>query len=159
MVTDTESDILTNFDKDLGIRFSSALNYIVRVGYVIHLVLVFPVIHFSLRQTVDGLVFKRSSPLGESRRRSLSLTAVLLSLIFLGSTVVPNIWTAFKFTGATAAVSLGFIFPSLIALKLSHQVGLSRGERVLSRSMLVLAVIVGVVGVAGNVYSMRSEAT
>ncbi|OMP01467.1 Amino acid transporter, transmembrane [Corchorus olitorius] len=29
---DTEADVLTNFDKDLGIRFSTALNYIVRVG-------------------------------------------------------------------------------------------------------------------------------
>jgi hypothetical protein len=27
---DTESDVLTNFDKNLGIRFSTLLNYIVR---------------------------------------------------------------------------------------------------------------------------------
>ncbi|CBI36435.3 unnamed protein product, partial [Vitis vinifera] len=64
---DTESDVLTNFDKNLGIRFSSALNYIVRVGYVLHLVLVFPVVHFSLRQTVDALMFEASAPLSEIR--------------------------------------------------------------------------------------------
>ncbi|KAK7261969.1 hypothetical protein RIF29_28296 [Crotalaria pallida] len=154
---DTESDILTNFDKDLGIRFSSILNYIVRVGYILHLILVFPVIHFSLRQTVDALVFEGSPPLAESRKRSLGLTAVLLVLIYIGSTMIPNIWTAFKFTGATTAVSLGFIFPALVALRLSHQGGLSNGEWILSWLMLVLAISVSIVGVIGNIYGLKSK--
>lgn len=155
---DTESDVLTNFDKDLGIRFSSALNYIVRVGYILHLVLVFPVVHFSLRQTVDSLVFEGSAPLLESRKRSLGLTVVLLAIIYFGSTMIPNIWTAFKFTGATTAVSLGFIFPSLIALRLNKQGGgLSFGEKFLSWLMLVLAIVVGIVGVIGNIYGIESQ--
>ncbi|KAK4735718.1 hypothetical protein R3W88_009979 [Solanum pinnatisectum] len=155
---DTESDILTNFDKDLGIRFSTALNYIVRVGYVFHLVLVFPVIHFSLRQTVDALLFEGSAPLTESRKRCLALTAVLLALLYFGSTMIPNIWTAFKFTGATTAVSLGYTFPSLIALRLGKQgSGLSMREKILSWFMLILAIVVSIVGVGGNIYSMSSE--
>lgn len=154
----TESDVLTNFDKDLGIAFSSALNYIVRVGYIFHLVLVFPVVHFSLRQTVDALVFEKSPPLSESRKRSLGLTVVLLGLIYFGSTMIPNIWTAFKFTGATTAVSLGFIFPALIALRLSRQgESLSSAERFVSWLMLVLAIIVSVVGTVGNIYSMNNQ--
>ncbi|KAM7483608.1 hypothetical protein LguiB_008191 [Lonicera macranthoides] len=155
---DTESDILTNFDKDLGIRFSTALNYIVRVGYIFHLILVFPVIHFSLRQTVDALVFEGSAPLSESRKRCLTLTVVLLGLIYFGSTMIPNIWTAFKFTGATTAVALGFTFPALIALRLGPQgSGLTHGEKLLSWFMLILAIIVSVVGVVGNLYSMESK--
>uniref|UniRef100_A0A2P2LBB1 Amino acid transporter n=1 Tax=Rhizophora mucronata TaxID=61149 RepID=A0A2P2LBB1_RHIMU len=155
---DTESDVLTNFDKDLGIRFSSTLNYIVRVGYILHLVLVFPVVHFSLRQTVDALVFEGSAPLSESRKRSLTLTVILLGMIYFGSTMIPNIWTAFKFTGATTAVSLGFTFPSLVALRLSHRgQGLSLGEKFLSWLMLVLAVVVSIVGVIGNIYSLKSQ--
>ncbi|XP_047316929.1 amino acid transporter AVT6E [Impatiens glandulifera] len=154
----TEADVLTNFDMDLGIRFSTALDYIVRVGYILHLVLVFPVIHFSLRQTVDGLVFEGSKPLAESRKRSLGLTVVLLMMIYVGSTLIPNIWTAFKFTGATTAVSLGFTFPSLMALRLSKcGLVLTNGEKILSWFMLVLAVIVSVVGTVGNVFSMRSN--
>ncbi|XP_043718803.1 amino acid transporter AVT6E [Telopea speciosissima] len=154
---DTESDVLTNFDRDLGIRFSSALNYIVRVGYILHLVLVFPVIHFSLRQTVDALVFEGSEPLSGSRKRSLALTGVLLTLIYIASTMIPNIWTAFKFTGATTAVSLGFIFPSLLALRLNQQgVDFSQGEKHLSWVMLVLATAVSIIGVAGNIYSLDS---
>lgn len=155
---DTESDVLTNFDKDLGIPFSSALNYIVRVGYILHLVLVFPVIHFSLRQTVGALVFQKSPSLSESRSRSLVLTVVLLGLIYFGSTMIPNIWTAFKFTGATTAVSLGFIFPSLIALKLGHRgQGLSFTEKLLSWLMLILAMVVSIIGVIGNIYSLESK--
>ncbi|CAK9146275.1 unnamed protein product [Ilex paraguariensis] len=154
---DTETDVLTNFDKDLGIRFSTALNYIVRVGYILHLVLVFPVIHFSLRQTVDTLVFEGSAPLSESRKRCLALTLVLLGLIYFGSTMIPSIWTAFKFTGATTAVSLGFTFPSLIALRLSKQGNnLSNSEKFLSWMMLILAIIVSIVGVVSNIYSIKS---
>ncbi|KAG2729402.1 hypothetical protein I3843_01G242800 [Carya illinoinensis] len=154
----TESDVLTNFDEDLGIRFSSALNYIVRVGYILHLVLVFPVVHFSLRQTVDALLLEGSAPLLESRKRSLGLTAILLVLIYFGSTMIPNIWTAFKFTGATTAMSLGFIFPSLIALRLGpHGGGLSIGENFLSWLMLTLAIVVGIVGVIGNIYGIKSQ--
>ena len=154
---DTEADVLTNFDKDLGIRYSSVLNYVVRIGYILHLILVFPVIHFSLRQTVDALLFEGSPPLSESKKRSLGLTAVLLVLIYIGSTMIPNIWTAFKFTGATTAVSLGFIFPSLISLRLRHLGDLSNGEWVLSWLMLVLAVTVSIVGVVSNVYSLESN--
>ncbi|KAF6158045.1 hypothetical protein GIB67_014839 [Kingdonia uniflora] len=154
----TESDVLTNFDKDLGIRYSSILNYIVRVGYIFHLVLVFPVIHFSLRQTVDALVFEGCGPLLENRKRSLALTMVLLGLIYLGSTMIPNIWVAFKFTGATTALSLGFIFPSLIALRLNKQgANLNLWEKLLAWLMLVLAIIVSIVGVTGNIYSLNSK--
>ncbi|KAG8485586.1 hypothetical protein CXB51_018999 [Gossypium anomalum] len=153
---DTEGDVLTNFDRNLGICFSTALNYIVWVDYILHLVLVFPVIHFSLRQTVDNLVFEGSAPLTESRKRSLALTEILLVLIYIGSTMIPNIWTAFKFTGATTVVSLGFTFPALIALKISQQeesMSLSRVEKFLSWLMLILAVIVSIAGIIGNIYT------
>nr|AAN62337.1 CTV.3 [Citrus trifoliata] len=127
---DTESDVLTNFDKDLGIGYSTALNYIVR----------------------------GSAPLLESRKRSLALTGVLLVLIYFGSTMIPSIWTAFKFTGATTAVSLGFIFPPLVALRLRKEgPGLSLWEKFLSGLMLVLAIVVSFVGVMGNIYSLESK--
>ncbi|KAK8939042.1 hypothetical protein KSP39_PZI011173 [Platanthera zijinensis] len=154
----TESDVLTNFDEDLGIRFSSILNYVVRIGYVLHLVLVFPVIHFSLRQTVSVLLFKDKFPLGRSK--TLALTWVLLGIIYLGSTMIPNIWVAFKFTGATTGLSLGFIFPCLIALKLDKLgENLTKGEKVLSWMMLSWAVLVSIIGVVGNIYSLTSSSS
>ncbi|KAG8075150.1 hypothetical protein GUJ93_ZPchr0006g44778 [Zizania palustris] len=156
---ETESDVLTNFDKDLGIRFSSVLNYVVRIGYVIHLVLVFPVVHFSLRQTVGSLMFGELAPHTHScRKKMLSLTVVLLALIYLGSTMIPNIWVAFKFTGATTGLALGFMFPALVALRLGKEgESLGKGERLLSLVMLAVAILVSIVGVIGNVYSLKSK--
>lgn len=154
----TESDVLTNFDRDLGIPFSTAINYLVRIGYVFHLVLVFPVMHFSLRQTMDTLFFSGSPPLTESRKRCLGWTFVLLGITYFGSTMIPNIWTAFKFTGATTAVSLGFTFPSLVALRLSKRgVKLSLREMALCWLMFILAINVSIVGVIGNIYSLESQ--
>ncbi|KAF5796503.1 putative amino acid transporter, transmembrane domain-containing protein [Helianthus annuus] len=152
----TEADVLTNFDKPLAIRFSAVLNYIIRVGYIFHLILVFPVIHFSLRQNVDALAFSGVAPLSESKNRCLGLTCAILGVIFLASVMIPSIWTAFKFTGATTAVSLGFIFPALIALRLSGKggPGLTSGEKLLSWMMLILAITVSIVGVLGNVYGL-----
>ncbi|KAI3820584.1 hypothetical protein L1987_08132 [Smallanthus sonchifolius] len=153
----TEGDVLTNFDKPLGIRFSTTLNFIVRVGYIFHLILVFPVIHFSLRQTVDALAFSGAAPLSESKNRCLGLTCAILGIIYMASIMIPSIWTAFKFTGATTAVSLGFTFPALIALRLGRDgpLGLTSRERLLSWLMLVLAIIVSLVGVFGNIYGMQ----
>ncbi|CAD6336103.1 unnamed protein product [Miscanthus lutarioriparius] len=120
---DTESDVLTNFDKDLGIRFSSLLNYIVRIG-----------------------------------KKTLTLTVVLLALIYLGSTMIPNIWMAFKFTGATTGLALGFMFPALVALRLDKEGSrLGHGERLLSLGLLGLSIVVSVIGVVGNVYTLKNQ--
>ncbi|THG06640.1 hypothetical protein TEA_005263 [Camellia sinensis var. sinensis] len=42
---------------------------------------------------------------------------MLISLIFLGVNFIPSMWDAFQFTGATAAVCIGFIFPAAITLR------------------------------------------
>lgn len=112
----TMDDVLANFDGDLGIPFSSLLNDIVRVSYAIHLLLVFPIVFFSLRLNIDGILFPYAIPIAYDRRRFFSVTLCLMAFIFMGSNSVPSIWDAFQFTGATASVSVGFIFPAAIAL-------------------------------------------
>lgn len=113
----TLEDILANFDGDLGIPCSSLLNDIVRVSYGIHLMLVFPLVFFSLRLNLDGLLFPITIPIAFDNRRFFSVTTALMGFIFVGANFVPNIWDAFQFTGATAAISVGFIFPAAIALR------------------------------------------
>lgn len=110
-------DVLTNFDGDLRIPYSSALDDLVRASYGIHLMLVFPIVFFSLRLNLDGLLFPHSVPIAYDNRRFYFLTAFLMGLIFLGANFVPSIWDVFEFTGATAAVSVGFIFPAAVALR------------------------------------------
>lgn len=113
----TMDDILANFDGDLGIPFSSLLNDIVRMSYVIHLMLVFPIVFYSLRLNVDGLLFPYAIPIVFDDRRFFSVTAALMGFIFMGANFVPSIWDAFQFTGATATVAVGFIFPAAVALR------------------------------------------
>lgn len=72
--------------------------------------------------------------------------------------MIPNIWTSFKFTGATTPVSLGFIFPSLVALRWGQKGdGLSHGEEHLSWPILIMASMVSVIEVIANIYSIKSK--
>lgn len=113
----TLDDILANFDGDLGIPYSSLLDDVVRVSYGIHLMLVFPIVFFSLRLNLDGLLFPYAIPIAFDNRRFFSVTAALMSFIFVGANFVPSIWDAFQITGATAAISVGFIFPAAVTLR------------------------------------------
>lgn len=113
----TMDDVLANFDADLGIPYSSLINDVVRVSYCIHLMLVFPMVFFSLRLNLDGLLFPYAIPIAYDNQRFFSVTAALMGFIFLGANYVPSIWDAFQFTGATATVCIGFIFPAAVALR------------------------------------------
>jgi len=113
----TLDDVLANFDTNLGIPFGSVLNDAVRISYAAHLMLVFPVVFYPLRLNIDGLLFPASRPLVLDNFRFASLTIALIGVIFLGANFIPSIWDAFQFTGATAAVCIGFIFPAAITLR------------------------------------------
>ena len=113
----TLDDVLANFDADLGIPFGYLLNDVVRVSYVGHLMLVFPIVFYPLRLNLDGLLFPSASPLALDNLRFASISSGLIALIFLGANFIPSIWDAFQFTGATAAVCIGFIFPAAITLR------------------------------------------
>lgn len=151
----TNSDVLANFDSDLGIPFSRVLNDAIRIGYVLHLMLVFPVIHFSLRQTIDAILFPKAA---ESKRRFAILTFVLLGLTFLGSTVIPNIWVAFQFTGATTGLSLGFVFPALVVIRSKFKRGKQAHESLpLAWGMVVMAVVISLLGIGTQIYNLVSH--
>lgn len=113
----TMDDVLANFDTNLGVPYSVVLNDIVRVTYVVHLMLVFPLIFFTPGLNLDGLVFPAKKHLVLDNKRFILITAGLIGIIFLGASFIPSIWDAFQFTGATATVFIGFIFPAPVALR------------------------------------------
>ncbi|KAI4388989.1 hypothetical protein MLD38_001265 [Melastoma candidum] len=149
----TLDDVLANFDTDLGIPYSSILNDAVRVSYAAHLMLVFPVVFYPLRLNLDGLLFPSASPLASSNARFASITAGLIALIFLGANFIPSIWDAFQFTGATAAVCLGFIFPAAITLRDRYGVA-TRKDKILGVLMIVLAVFSNLVAIYSDAYAL-----
>ncbi|KAF7817413.1 amino acid transporter AVT6A-like [Senna tora] len=149
----TQDDVLANFEGDLGVPFGSLLNDVVRVSYGIHLMLVFPIVFYSLRLNLDGLLFPSAIPITLDNKRFYLLTAFLMFFIFLGANFVPSIWDAFQFTGATAAVATGFIFPAAIALRDSHGVA-TKKDKLLSWLMIFLAVSSSTVAISSDLYSI-----
>lgn len=112
----TMADILSNFDQDTDFAFGK-LNDIVRLSYVLHLLLVFPLIFFALRINLDELLFPKSKQLASDTCRFLLITAALLGFIYLASILFPSIWTLFQFFGSTTAVCISLIFPGAVVLR------------------------------------------
>ncbi|KAK7383265.1 hypothetical protein VNO78_28939 [Psophocarpus tetragonolobus] len=149
----TLDDVLANFDGDLGVPYGLFLTDVVRVSYGIHLILVFPIVFFSLRVNIDGLLFPHAVPLAFDTRRFYLVTTVLMVFIFVGANFVPSIWDAFQFIGATAAVSAGFIFPAAIALRDARGVA-TKNDKWLSWFMIALAVSCSTVAIFSNLFSV-----
>lgn len=108
------ADMLVNFDTTSSSLVSTVLNDTVRISYALHLMLVFPVINYTLRLNVDELFFPKSPP---GNTRFLSLTFVLLAFIYVTAIAIPNIWYFFQFMGTTTVMCVMFIFPSSIVLR------------------------------------------
>ncbi|KAJ6814272.1 sodium-coupled neutral amino acid transporter 2-like [Iris pallida] len=149
----TLHDVLANFDSDLGIPYSSVLNDLVRVSYALHLMLVFPIIFHALRLNLDSLLFPVARPLSSDNRRFAGITVTVLVLVFLAANFIPSIWDAFQFTGATAAVCIGFIFPAAITLRDPNSIA-TRWDKILSVFMIVLAVLSNSVAIYSDAVSL-----
>ncbi|XP_021824817.1 amino acid transporter AVT6C-like isoform X2 [Prunus avium] len=113
------SDILVNFDKSSDSAMGALLNDVVRLSYALHLMLVFPLLNFSLRVNLDELLFPKKPLLATDTRRFVILTLGLLVFSYLAAIAFPNIWYIFQFLGSTSAVCLAFIFPGAIVLRYS----------------------------------------
>ncbi|WOK92253.1 amino acid transporter AVT6A-like [Canna indica] len=147
----TLEDVLANFDADLGL--GSALNDVVRLSYAAHLMLVFPIVFYSLRLNIDGLLFPMAVPIAYDGRRFALLTSGLMALVFMGANFVPSIWDAFQFTGATASVAIGFVFPAVVALRDVH--GMATGkDKLLAWVMILLAVSSSMAAISSNIYDL-----
>ncbi|KAH0865141.1 hypothetical protein HID58_082352 [Brassica napus] len=153
----TMSDILVNFDESSGSSIGSLLNDIVRLSYALHLMLVFPLMNFSLRANLDELMFPTmKAPLAKDTKRFVGLTLALLICCFLSAIAVPDIWYFFQFLGSTTTVSIAFIFPAAIVLRNVNGVSTSR-EKIVAAIMLVLAVATSIVAISTNLYSLTSK--
>ncbi|KAL3653425.1 Amino acid transporter avt6c [Castilleja foliolosa] len=115
----TMDDILVNFDQGSGSRISSFLNDVVRLSYALHLMLVFPLLNFSLRTNIDEFLFSKKPRLVDDDKRFVLLSLVLLALAYVLAIAIPSIWYLFQFMGSTSAVCLAFIFPGAVVLRYS----------------------------------------
>uniref|UniRef100_A0A5B7BIV2 Amino acid transporter transmembrane domain-containing protein n=2 Tax=Davidia involucrata TaxID=16924 RepID=A0A5B7BIV2_DAVIN len=147
------ADILVNFDQNSGSRIGSLLNDMVRLSYALHLMLVFPIVNFSLRANIDELLFSKRPLLAKDTKRFLSLTCILLAFSYLAAIAIPNIWYFFQFMGSTSAVCLAFIFPGAVALRDVHGISTMR-DRILAAIMIILSVVTSSIAISTNIYSL-----
>ncbi|XP_042491326.1 amino acid transporter AVT6C-like [Macadamia integrifolia] len=145
-------DILVNFDRNSDSPMGSVLDDTVRLSYALHLMLVFPLLNFSLRANIHEL-FTKSPPSASDTTKFVSLTCSLLGLIYIAAIALPNIWYFFQFMGSTSAVRLTLIFPGAIALRDVHGIS-TRRDRILAALMIILAVITSCVAITSNVTSL-----
>ncbi|XP_042478196.1 amino acid transporter AVT6C-like [Macadamia integrifolia] len=148
------ADILVNFDRNSGSPMGKLLDDTVRLSYALHLVLVFPLLNFSLRANIHEL-FARSSS-ASNTTRFVTLSCCLLGFIYFAAIALPNIWYFFQFMGSTSAVCLAFIFPGAIALRDVRGIS-TRRDRILAALMIILAVITSTIAISSNVASLTRE--
>ncbi|XP_008654556.1 amino acid transporter AVT6C isoform X1 [Zea mays] len=152
----TMADVLANFDRSSGAGVPQALNDAARLSYALHLVLVFPLLLFSLRVNVDELLFPGRRPLAADTRRFVSLTAVLMAVLYVLAIAIPSIWTLFEYSGSTFAVTISLIFPGAIVLRDVHGIA-KRKDKALAATMIVLAVVTSSIAIASNIMSSISD--
>ncbi|KAL9243751.1 hypothetical protein vseg_017602 [Gypsophila vaccaria] len=149
----TASDILSNFDLDLGVPYSSLLNTMVRLSYATYIILVFPVVFYALRLNFDGLVFNKAVPLESDDQRFAITTLGLLLVILLGATSISSIWVAFQFIGATVGALILFIFPASIVLRDRPKIA-NKGDTLFAWALIILALFLDAVAIYTNVVSL-----
>ena len=111
----TQDDVLMNFGRDLDMaRGEVWVERAVKIGYLGSLSCTFPLIQFSLRQSLFDLLAWGDAR--EQPMRFYAITTLLLALEYLLAMLVPNISVAFSVLGSTVAVLIGFILPALVGV-------------------------------------------
>ncbi|KAL6851943.1 hypothetical protein ACP4OV_020128 [Aristida adscensionis] len=153
----TMADVLVNFDQSSGAGVPQALNDLARLSYALHLVLVFPLLNFSLRINVDELLFQgKRQPLAMDTGRFMFLTVVLMALMYALAIAIPSIWTLIQYGGSVFPVSLSLIFPGAIVLRDIQGIA-KRKDKALALTMICVAVISSSIAITTNIMSSRRD--
>ncbi|KAI7752287.1 hypothetical protein M8C21_012800 [Ambrosia artemisiifolia] len=146
------ADMLVNFDQTSNSPGGLVVNAIVRLSYALHLMLVFPVIFYSLRANMDEMIFPQKTLLANDTTRFVSITCVLLAFVYFVAIALPNIWYFFQFMGSTTVACIAFVFPGAIVLRDVHGIS-TRIDRTMAVIVVILAAITSVIAISTNLYS------
>ncbi|KAF7844802.1 amino acid transporter AVT6C-like [Senna tora] len=85
------ADMLVNFDHDSNTNVGRLLNDTVRLSYVLHLALVFPIMNYSLRVNINELLFSnKKSGLALDTPRFVGLTLAQLAFTYVVAVAIPK---------------------------------------------------------------------
>uniref|UniRef100_A0A7C9DCY4 Amino acid transporter transmembrane domain-containing protein n=2 Tax=Opuntia streptacantha TaxID=393608 RepID=A0A7C9DCY4_OPUST len=143
------ADMLVNFDQNADTMVGLVINAIVRLSYAFHVMLVFPILNYTLRANVDELLFRDKPELAEDTPRFLCLTCILVALAYAIAIWIPSIWYCFQILGSTTIATLTLIFPSMIILRDIYSIS-KPWEKVVAVVFLIAAAATSVVAIWTN---------
>lgn len=109
----------------LGDSFASVTEVSVRASYLVVLLCHAPIVSFGLRELLLEIVFKGQDVHAGAYTGT---TILIVAASYIASVLIPNVWTFLQVTGATASLSLAYVIPALLMLrleKLSSQRGIA----------------------------------
>ncbi|KAH7444673.1 hypothetical protein KP509_02G087600 [Ceratopteris richardii] len=150
---DTLNDVMGNFNAELEVPYGTLFKDVIRLGFALHLILVFPLLKFSLHMNLDSLFDQSASPTTVDNSHFFLVTCSLLTAAFLGALSVPDVWTIFQCIGSTSAVCLCFVFPGSLVLRDQDGIYTVR-EKLIACFLIFLASSVSVMAVFGDIYNL-----
>lgn len=143
------ADMLVNFDQNVDTMVGLVINAVVRLSYAFHVMLVFPILNYTLRANVDELCFPNKPELAKDTPRFLCLTCILVALAYVIAIGIPSIWYCFQILGSTTIVSITLIFPAMIILRDIYGIA-KPWEKVVAVVFIVAAVATSTIAIWTN---------
>eukprot|EP00301_Raphidiophrys_heterophryoidea_P003541 c11594_g1_i2.p1 GENE.c11594_g1_i2~~c11594_g1_i2.p1 ORF type:complete len:449 (+),score=91.23 c11594_g1_i2:1014-2360(+) len=140
-----EKDILISYQKW---NSHDPLTLIVRVAFIAAVILTIPMLCFPFRKACLMMMFGTSD---YHPKRFLIITICTLSLVLILALWVPAITTVFGLVGATSSVTLVFLLPSAIYLKLEATGSPSKLHRLLCKLMFAGGILICIVSISGMI--------
>jgi len=143
----TDTDLLTSYLKIDGSH--DTLTILVQSLLLISFVVTVPLINFPVRRALEMGLFQE---LPFSWGRHILETVIVIGTVLILAIKIPSITTVFALVGATSSVTLVFILPCSIYLRVEEGVW-SDSHKLSAVVMLVGGAFIGVVSFFGVIYS------
>ncbi|KAK9836206.1 hypothetical protein WJX84_010859, partial [Apatococcus fuscideae] len=139
-------DVLKNFTPAaltplLGSGLASITEGLIRASYLVVLLCHAPIVTFGLRALILEIISGSTDDAGPQVFRGVTVSIVVFA--YIASVLVPSVYTFLSITGATAALSLAYIIPALLMLKLEP----AGGQRGLAWVILVACGLVSIMSI------------
>ena len=148
-------DVLKSFTPEalspiLGPSLAGTTQVVVRASYLIVLLCHAPIVSYGLRELLLEIVFKDQDIHAGAYTGT---TILIVAISYVASVVIPNMWTFLQVTGATASLSLAYIIPALLMLKMDR----AASQRGVAWTTLIGSVITSVASILHTLQQASSS--
>eukprot|EP00045_Choanoeca_perplexa_P011522 m.122852 g.122852 ORF g.122852 m.122852 type:complete len:447 (-) comp15661_c0_seq2:969-2309(-) len=135
--TGVEGDVLKNVHYENGV-----ISTIIQCAYAVSIISTYPMGLAPIRQALAGLLYENEHPTKWPLLRHVTVSLTVIGITFVGALYIPVLDFVFGITGATAGVSIVYILPPAMTLKLRYD--LSEPFRLFLSVFMVLGFGLGV---------------